>query len=76
MNVKKRRKKSALLQNKRWELRWLFANVLMRVGKKAVEKRINFAVGVFLFSFSVRSFYTFCSGSIAYNGLGLGEGGV
>jgi hypothetical protein len=52
MNVKKRRKKSALLQNKRWELRWLFANVLMRVGKKAVEKKNKFCGGsVFIFIF-------------------------
>ena len=46
MNVKKRRKKSALLQNGRWNLRWLFANVLMRVGKKAAGKKNKFWVGV------------------------------
>ena len=47
MNVKKRRKKSALLQNKRWELLWLFANVLMRVGKKAARKKNKVCIGRF-----------------------------
>ena len=46
-NFKKRWKKSALLQNKRWELHWLFANVLMRVGKKAARKKNKFCIGRF-----------------------------
>jgi hypothetical protein len=45
-NFKERWKKSALLQNKHWELCWLFANVLMRVGKKAAGKKNKFWVGV------------------------------
>jgi len=34
MIIWERWEKSALLQNKRWNFRWLFANVLMSVGKK------------------------------------------
>ena len=41
----KRVGKSALLQNMRWELCWLFANVLMSVGKKAAGKKNKFVVG-------------------------------
>lgn len=41
----KRVGKSALLQNMRWELCWLFANVLMSVGKKAAGKKNKFWVG-------------------------------
>ena len=48
-NFKKRWKKSALLQNKRWELHWLFGNVLMRVGKKAAGKKNKFGVGSVVF---------------------------
>ena len=55
----------------------------MCVGKKAVGKRINFGLGkiiVFNKSFdlvlSLKNF-NFCNlaGSIAYNGLGIAEGG-
>ena len=39
--------KLALLQNRGMDLDWKdFANVLMRVGKKAAGKRINFALGM------------------------------
>jgi hypothetical protein len=37
------------LQNKRWELLWLFANVLMRIGKKAAGKKNKFWVGNVVF---------------------------
>ena len=45
----KRVGKSALLQNMRWELCWLFANVLMSVGKKAAGKKNEFCVGSVFF---------------------------
>ena len=37
--------KSALLQNKRLVQRWIFANVLMCVGKKSAGKKNKFCVG-------------------------------
>jgi hypothetical protein len=37
------------LQNKRWGLLWLLANVLMSVGKKAAGKKNKFWVGSVVF---------------------------
>jgi hypothetical protein len=63
---------------------WFFANVLMRVGKKAAGKKNKFWCGkcsffiIQFFScvFYFRYFYfDNRSNSIAYNGLGIAEGG-
>jgi hypothetical protein len=37
------------LQNKRWNFRWLFANVLMSVGKKGAGKKNKFWGGCVVF---------------------------
>jgi hypothetical protein len=42
-------------KNKHWEKRWVIANVLMSMEKKGL-RRINFALGAFLFSFIARCF--------------------
>ena len=71
--------KSALLQNMRWELCWLFANVLMSVGKKAAGKKNKFWVGKsfliihFICVLVVLYDLTQSWSSIAYNGKGLCE---
>ena len=78
----KRVGKSALLQNMRWELCWLFANVLMSVGKKAAGKKNKFWVGKLkIFSIlncEILSYNSLenCADSIAYNGKRLCEGGA
>ena len=69
------REKLALLQNKKLDRHWVFANVLMSEGKKGAGKRINLKDGrVKKINFVVIFYGKNRSNSIADNGKSIGEG--